>query len=99
MIDARISTKVLARLDQEGFTLRDMLVLAVLIGRPGICGQDVQHDMEFLNRSAVVGNLNRLIRRGLVEDRRTQIKQAVPSIYWPTEDGVSLWQELTGHDL
>lgn len=91
---ASIIERALRGIDRKGLTVRDGVVLKAVLDYPGCCGQDIQLRLGFANRSAVAGNLHRLIKRGLVEDRRTREAQAVPSIYHPTDAGIVFWHDL-----
>lgn len=94
MLDVPAYIEFLRGIDREGLTVRDGVVLWAVVGHPGKCGQDIQILLGFANRSAVAGNLQRLVKRGFVEDRRTREAQAVPSIYYSTPAGIEYWNRI-----
>jgi hypothetical protein len=41
-----------------------------------------------------LSNINRLIRWGYIEDRRTSARKAIPSILHATKDGIDFWYRI-----
>jgi len=78
-------------IDRERLTVRDTLVLYLVIETPGMCGQDIQKKLGFTNRSAVHSQFARLIKHGMIVDLREREAQAVPSRYYATDKGKEFW--------
>lgn len=75
-------------------TVRDAILLHQVVEHPGLCGLDICKRLGITNRSSVASNFPRLIKAGLVEDRRLREAQAVPSRYFVTPKGEEFWREL-----
>ena len=86
--------ETLKRIDRKGLTARDALLLWYTVEHPGMCGQDIAYAVGLNGRSKVASSFPRLIRKGLIEDRRVRESQAVPSIYHATPAGIQFWREL-----
>lgn len=84
----------LRKMDKRALTVRDVLVLHTVIANPGISGIAIQQAFNYGSRSAVTSNIARLIKHGLIEDRRTEFKQAHPVILHALPAGIEFWAEL-----
>ena len=80
--------------DRKELTVRDAVLLWYVVENPGMNGQDIAHAVGIANRSSVSSCFPRLIRKGLIEDRRVRESQAVPSIYHATPAGHEFWREI-----
>lgn len=84
-------------LDDHSLSVRDAGVLHAVIENPGKCGDDIRKILGFPNRSKVNTNFLRLQRFGLLVDERLEQKQAVPSKYYATEKGATLWKTISDY--
>lgn len=84
----------LRKIDKQGITVRDTLMLYILIGNPGMTGLDLGKATGFGNRSSVDSNIRRLIRHGLIEDRRERFGQAIPNDLHITPKGMEFWNSI-----
>lgn len=84
----------LRKIDKQGITLRDTLMLYMVIGNPGITGLDLGKAVGFGHRSSVDSNIRRLIRLGLIEDRRERFGQAIPNDLHITSKGMEFWNSI-----
>lgn len=84
----------LRQIDKSECTVRDILVLYTIINNPGIMGVDVANKLGLKNRSAIQSSVARLIREGMIEDRRERALKANPSILHALQHGIDLWNEI-----
>lgn len=84
----------LQSIDRKGLTVRDAVLLWWIVEHPGWNGQDIAHAVGIKNRSSVQSCFPRMIRRGLIEDRRPTERQAVPAVYHATPAGLEFWREI-----
>jgi DNA-binding MarR family transcriptional regulator len=84
----------LRKIDLRGLTVRDVLVLYVVIGSPGCSGIEVSSKLGIKDRSAIASNIWRLIREGYIEDRREEMRKAIPAVLHPLTAGVEFWDEI-----
>jgi hypothetical protein len=84
----------LRRIDKEGITARDVLILYTVMSNPGCNGIDVLRALSIKDRSSIQLCLLRLISHGFIEDRRTDIRKAVPVCLHVTALGLEFWNEL-----
>lgn len=84
----------LRKVDLRGLTVRDVLVLYVIIGHPGCSGIEVSNKLGIKDRSAIASNIWRLIREGYIEDRREEQRKANPAILHPLPHGLDFWDEI-----
>lgn len=84
----------LRKVDKRGLTVRDVLILYVIITCPGCSGIEVTNKLGLPDRSAVASNLLRLEREGYTVDRREVRSKANPAILHPTQRGLDFWNEI-----
>lgn len=84
----------LRKIDRRGLTLRDVLILWVVSEYPGSTGQDIVRRLGLENRSNIQFNLPRLIRQGLMEDRRPEQEKGVANAMYITPAGLAFWDEI-----
>jgi DNA-binding MarR family transcriptional regulator len=84
------------RLDASGLTVREALVLYVIIKRPGIAGADIASALALNSRSRIQYILERLERNKHIENRQQHRKRGVPGIFHATTKGRLLWAEIMG---
>lgn len=84
----------LRKVDLRGLTVRDVLVLYVILGNPGCSGIDVSNKLGIKDRSAISSNLQRLAREGYIEDRRTERRKAVSAMLYVLPRGEEFWNEI-----
>jgi predicted transcriptional regulator len=77
--------------DKRGLTLRDVLVLYAVISTPGQSGIDLTHKLGLENRSGVQTNIARLMREGMIEDRRQRVRKAAPQMLYVLPAGLEFW--------
>jgi DNA-binding MarR family transcriptional regulator len=82
------------KIDQHMLTVRDVLVLYTVMTNPGIMGLEVAHKLGLENRSSVISNINRLIREGMIEDRRQKARRANPAMLHVLPRGIEFWNEI-----
>jgi DNA-binding MarR family transcriptional regulator len=81
-------------IDKARLSVRDIMVLFTIISRPGINGVECTQASGLENRSSLQSNIYRLIRRGLIEDRREQEHKGIPNMLYPLPAGIDLWNEI-----
>lgn len=84
----------LRKIDKRTLTVRDLLVLYVIIETPGCSGIDVSNKLGLPVRSSIASNLLRLEREGYIEDRREVRSKAVSAILHPLPRGLEFWDEI-----
>lgn len=84
----------LKRIDRKGYTVRDVLSLYTIIHNPGISGVDLAGMIGAGNRSNINSNIHRLIRAGLIEDRRATTRKANPAVLHALPAGIEFWNEI-----
>lgn len=86
----------LRKIDKSGLTCRDILLLYTIIANPGINGWDAGRKIGVAERSSVTFGMNRLIKRGFIEDRREQnlVGKGVPNRLYALPAGVEFWNDL-----
>lgn len=84
----------LRKMDKRGLSARDVLLLYTIIANPGIHGQDAVNKIGGVNRSGIQHCLMRLIREGLIEDRRLEARRAQPNRLYALPAGVEFWNDL-----
>lgn len=84
----------LRTIDRKGLTVRDAVLLHTIMEHPGECGLDIAKRLGITNRSSLQSNFPRLIKRGLIEDRREREAQAIPARYFVTAAGTEFWHEI-----
>lgn len=85
---------IFGRIDRRGLTVRDMLVMWVIITKPGCMGTEVANKLGLPERSSVQTNIDRLIREKLIEDRRKEIKKMFPNQLYITDAGKAFWEAV-----
>lgn len=86
----------LRKIDKSGLTSRDVLLLYTIITHPGIHGHDAGKKIGVVERSSVSFGLNRLVKRGFIEDRREArlVGRGVPNQLYALPAGVEFWNDL-----
>lgn len=84
----------LHKIDRARITTRDVLTLYTIIARPGINGIEITHALGLQERSSLQFAFARLIRLGLIEDRREHAVQAVSAQFYITKAGQDLWDDI-----
>lgn len=84
----------LRKIDKHTLTVRDVLVLFVVIENPGIAGNEIAIKLGLENRSSIASNLQRLIREGYIEDHREVRRKANPAILHVLPAGMAFWEEI-----
>lgn len=84
----------LRKIDKSGLTARDVLLLYTIISNPGINGWDAGRKIGLAERSSVTFGLARMIKRGLIEDRREVEHKGVPNRLYALPAGIEFWNEL-----
>lgn len=85
---------MLRKIDRRGCTIRDVLVLYIIMHNPGLSGKEVADNLNITNRSNVAKNLQRLLEKGLIEDRRTIAAKARPNRLYVLPAGLQFWQTI-----
>jgi DNA-binding MarR family transcriptional regulator len=84
----------LRKIDKRSLTVRDILILYVVMENPGISGIDITKKLGIKDRSAIASNLRRLERESYIEDRREIRSKAVPTMLHVLPRGVEFWNEI-----
>lgn len=84
----------LRRIDKSGLTVRDIMLLYAIITKPGISGWEAGKSIGIEARSSVQTGLARMIKRGLIEDRRVHEGKGVPNILHALPAGIEFWNGL-----
>lgn len=84
----------LRKVDKRGLTVRDVLVLYVIITHPGCSGIEITNKLGFKDRSAIASNILRLEREGYMSDHREVRSKANPAILHPLPKGIDFWNEI-----
>lgn len=92
--------QTLHHIDKTRITNRDVLVLFVVCQCPGICGKDIADRLNVRVAANIQKGIQRLIERGMIEDRRVEKSSAVPQILHPLPPGfdfletIRFWEPL-----
>jgi DNA-binding MarR family transcriptional regulator len=84
----------LRKIDLRSLTVRDVLVLYIIMKSPGMSGVDVANKLGIADRSCIASNIQRLEREGYIEDRRTERRKAIPAVLYVKPAGVAFWDEI-----
>ena len=84
----------LRKIDRSYLNVRDVLFLYAIIARPGISGSDAGIMIGVPSRSCLQFSLSRLIKYGLVEDRRDRESRGIPNQLYPLPAGIEFWEDL-----
>lgn len=84
----------LRKIDKAGITPRDFIGLYAIYTHPGCNGNDVTKMVGHEERSGMQSGFHRMIRLGLIEDRRERVSKAVPTVFYITEKGKQLLDEI-----
>jgi DNA-binding MarR family transcriptional regulator len=84
----------LRKIDLRSLTVRDVLVLYVVMKSPGLSGVDVANKLGIADRSSIASNIQRLEREGYIEDRRIERRKAIPAVLHIKPAGVAFWDEI-----
>jgi len=86
--------KRLRMIEARGLHVRDVLMLDAVHKDPGINGKDLGLASGFPERSHVQAAIHRLIKLGLIEDRRRYVGKAVPNELYETAAARQFWEDL-----
>lgn len=84
----------LRKIDKQGLTARDVLVLYAIICQPGMSGREVAHKLGIVDQSYISSHLHRLERAGFIEDRREARVKANPAIFHVLPAGTEFWEAI-----
>jgi DNA-binding MarR family transcriptional regulator len=84
----------LHKMDKQQTTTRDVILLYAIMTNPGCNGQEIARKIGIAERSSIQFNIDRLMRHGFVEDRRTEIKKTIPNRLYATPAGLAFWNEI-----
>jgi len=84
----------LRKIDREGITARDVLILYTVMSTPGCNGKDILRALMIKDRSSIQLCLLRLIAHGLIEDHRTDVRKSIPVCLHITPLGLEFWNDL-----
>lgn len=84
----------LRKIDKRSLTVRDILILYVIIENPGCSGVEITNKLGIKDRSAIASNLRRLEREGYIEDRREKRTKAISAILHVMPAGTEFWNEI-----
>jgi DNA-binding MarR family transcriptional regulator len=85
--------QMLNHIDRAELTCRDVILLAIIIKRPGLNGRHLSQVANLNARSLVTSNIQRLERLGYIEDRKQMARKRVSAnILHATEKGRNLWR-------
>lgn len=84
----------LRKIDLRILTVRDVLVLYVIIENAGCSGIEISNKLGIKDRSSIASNINRLMREGYIEDHRKERRKANPAILHVTPRGLEFWDEI-----
>lgn len=84
----------LRKIDKAVLTVRDVLLLYTIISNPGINGWDAGRLIGIAERSSVQFGLARMMKRGLIEDRREVEGKGVPNRLYALPAGISFWNDI-----
>jgi DNA-binding MarR family transcriptional regulator len=84
----------LKRIDNHDLKGRDILVLWGIARENGVMGQEIAHKLGYKERSNIQHSINRLLRHGLIEDRRPAINHMTPNELYVTPAGTELLTEI-----
>lgn len=84
----------LRKIDLRTLTVRDVLVLYVVIENPGTSGVEIANKLGMKERSSIASNINRLIRGGYIEDHREERRKANPTMLHVLPAGLEFWDEI-----
>lgn len=82
------------KLDRSKLTPRDVVLMWAIREIPGIMGRELAMKVGVKTRSAVQFGIARLIRRGLIEDRRVKLHNLTPNDLHITAAGVAFLEDL-----
>lgn len=69
----------LRKIDRSGLKVRDVIILWAIRENPGMMGRELSTKIGLESRSCAQDGLQRLMRRGLIEDRRLTFDQRTPN--------------------
>lgn len=84
----------LRKIDKRGLKAKDILVLFVIMEKPGCAGIEISDKLGIKDRSSIASNIHRLEREGFIEDRRIERRKAVPSILHVLPAGLDFWNDI-----
>lgn len=84
----------LRKLDRAGLTVRDAVALWVIRGQPGMMGRELATTIGLKSRSNIQENIARLIRLGMIEDRRKAQNRLTPNDLYITPAGEQLLNDV-----
>lgn len=88
----------LRKLDRLRITPRDVIILWVIREIPGCMGRELSTKVGAPSRSSIQGAIPRLIKRGLLEDRRIKLTNLTPNDLYITDAGRAFLNEMVPVD-
>lgn len=77
----------LRRIDRAKVTPRDVIVMWAIREIPGVMGRELATKVGVKSRSGIQNGILRLIRMGLIEDRRIKLTNLTPNDLYITQAG------------
>lgn len=84
----------LRKIEKANLSIRDVVFLYVIMRNPGINGQDASDMMGIVNRSGIQKSLHKMIRIGLIEDRREKAAKAQSCKLHALQPAFDFWEKL-----
>lgn len=84
----------LKKIDKRSLTVRDIILLFYIMHNPGCNGQEASVFCGVVNRSSIGLCLKRLLKAGMIEDRRLTKGKAVQNQLYATQTGIDFWNEI-----
>lgn len=82
------------KLDRTHTTPRDVILLYTIMTRPSVNGKELTRLVGLEDRSSIQLCIRRLIRHGLVEDRRVEGRDKLPNRLYITPAGQEFWNSI-----
>ena len=84
----------LRKIERNGLTSRDFVMLYLIGQQPGIMGNAICKKLGYESRSNIQDNMARLARLGFTEDRRTLTNRSTPNDWHITPAGEALIEDV-----
>jgi len=88
----------LRKIDRHDVKTRDVIIMWAVAREPGMMGQELARKIGFEGRSNVQICLRRLLRMGLVEDRRARLDNRTPNDLYITPKGEAMLADVVPSD-
>lgn len=86
--------KNLHLLDRADFRVRDMVILFAIIHNPGISITGIRERVGYEFNTYIYRPVRRLMKRGLIEDRRPVVAKSRECDFHATEKGIAFFDSL-----